>query len=135
MAISSVISIRMSSRSLTNGAVLQAVAPADQTITASTQMLDKEILVGTTELSVDADATLDPFGNAFEFLFVANKSRTASVTCTFNQDVATIAPKRATIPPLGFLLVPAAPPQAASRYVCKLQSTEASTPVRLIGAA
>jgi hypothetical protein len=134
MAISSVISIRVRSQD-SGGRILQSIACADNTITASSQMLEKAILVGTTEISVDADATLDPFANAFEFLFVANESRTASVSCTFNQDVATIAPKKVTIPPLGFLLVPAAPPQAASRYVCKLQSTEASTFVRLIGAA
>ena len=134
MAISASISIRFRSRRA-NGTILQSIAFADMAITSSTQMLEKAIVLGTAEISVDADATLDPFASALEFLFVSNESRTASVSCTFNQDVATIAPKKVTIPPQGFLLVPAAPPQAASRYVCKLQSTEADTLVRLIGYA
>ena len=134
MAISSTISIRVTSRHF-DGRLVQSITPADQTISASTQMLEKAILVGTAEMSVDADATLDPFASAFEYLFVLNDSQTASVTCTFNQDCTTVAPKRVTIPPQGFLLVPAAPPQVASRYVCKLQATEANTHVRLVGSA
>lgn len=134
MAISASISIRFRSRRA-NGTILQSIAFADMVIMGPTQMLEKAIVLGTAEISVDADATLDPFASALEFLFVSNESRTASVSCTFNQDVATIAPKKVTIPPQGFLLVPAAPPQAASRYVCKLQSTEADTLVRLIGYA
>jgi len=134
VAISASISIRFRSRRA-NGTILQSIAFADMVIMGPTQMLEKAIVLGTAEISVDADATLDPFASALEFLFVSNESRTASVSCTFNQDVATIAPKKVTIPPQGFLLVPAAPPQAASRYVCKLQSTEADTLVRLIGYA